>query len=108
MKLKEPEGRQLEYKQTWSDSVKKTMIAFANDVGGTLVFGVADDGEVVGCNFDQIERSVRSFARDGVEPPMSDLLQVSKREVDGKDLAFVRIAPGSKRPYAFRAFFYPL
>lgn len=102
MKLKEPEGRQLEYKQTWSDSVKKTMIAFANDVGGTLVFGVADDGEVVGCNFDQIERSLRSFARDGVEPPMSDLLQVSKREVDGKDLAFVRIAPGSKRPYAFR------
>ena len=68
MKLSKPEGQTLEYKQEWCDTAKKTMIAFANDLDGILLIGVADDGEVVGCNFDQVERSVRSFARDGVEP----------------------------------------
>ena len=54
MKLSEPERQVLEYKEEWSETVKKTMIAFANDLGGVLQIGVADDGEVVGCNFDMV------------------------------------------------------
>lgn len=102
MKFTEPEGQQLEYKQSWSDTVKKTMIAFANDLGGVLQIGVADDCEVVGCDFDQVERSVQSFARDGVEPSMSELVQVRKQVLNDKVVAVVLVAPGSKRPYAFR------
>lgn len=102
MRLTEPEGQQLEYKQAWSETAKKTMIAFANDLGGVLYIGVADDGEVVGCNYDQVERSVRSFARDGVEPAMSELVQVRQQIWDGKIVVSVLVAPGSKRPYAFR------
>lgn len=102
MKFNEPEGQSLEYKREWCDTAKKTMIAFANDLGGILQIGVADDGEVVGCNFDQVDRSVHSFARDGVQPSMSDLVQVRRVDVDGKAVASVLIAPGSQRPYGFR------
>ena len=102
MKLSKPEGQTLEYKQEWCDTAKKTMIAFANDLGGILLIGVADDGEVVGCNFDQVERSVRSFARDGVEPSMSALVKVRKQIVDDKIITSVLIAPGTERPYSFR------
>ena len=102
MRLTEPEGQQLEYKQAWSETAKKTMIAFANDLGGVLYIGVADDGEVVGCNYDQVERNVRSFARDGVEPAISQLVQVRRQVWDGKVVASVLVGPGSKRPYAFR------
>ena len=66
MRLQEPEGPMLEYKQEWSDTAKKTLIAFANHLGGIMQIGVADDGEVVGCNFDRVDRSVRSFARDSL------------------------------------------
>lgn len=102
MKLSEPEGQLLEYKQEWSDTAKKTLIAFANNLGGVLQIGVTDDGEVVGCNFDQVERTVRRFARDGVEPPMTNLVDVRKQELGGKVFAAVLVAPGTRRPYAFR------
>lgn len=102
MKLKRPEGRMLEYKREWCDAAQKTMIAFANDLGGILQIGVAGDGEVVGCDFDQVERSVRSFARDGVDPSMSGLVQVRKQLLDDKVVAGVLIAPGTERPYSFR------
>ncbi len=78
------------------------MIAFANDLGGILLIGVADDGKVVGCNYDRVERSVRSFARDGVEPSMSALVKVRKQIVDDKIITAVLIAPGTERPYGFR------
>ncbi len=77
----------LEYERQWCDTAKKTMIAFANDLGGILLIGVADDGKVVGCNYDQAERSVRSFARDGVDPPIPELVQVRKQIADGKVIA---------------------
>ena len=102
MKLKEPEGQRLEYKREWCETAKKTMIAFANDLGGILQIGVADDGEVIGCNFDQVDRSVHSFAREGVQPSMSDLVQVRRVDFDGKAVASVLISPGSQRPYGFR------
>ncbi|MGN1209754.1 MAG: RNA-binding domain-containing protein, partial [Duodenibacillus sp.] len=102
MKLKDPEGQRLEYKREWCETAKKTMIAFANDLGGILQIGVADDGEVVGCNFDQVDRSVHSFAREGVQPSMAELVQVRRVDLDGKAVASVLIAPGSRRPYGFR------
>ena len=63
---------------------------------------VGDDGEVVRYNYDQVERNVRSFARDGVEPAISQLVQVRRQVWDGKVVASVLVASGSKRPYAFR------
>lgn len=102
MRLQEPEGPMLEYKREWSDTAKKTLIAFANHLGGILQIGVADDGEVVGCDFDRVERSVRSFARDGVEPAMTRLVDVRKQEFGGKIFAAVLVKPGDRRPYSFR------
>lgn len=101
-RLTDPEGQELEYKQQWSDTAKKTMIAFANDMGGILRFGVADDGEIVGCPADEIDRQVLSFARDGVQPPITDLVRVVPETIGGKTIVSVIVAPGSERPYGFR------
>ncbi len=102
MKFLEPESQTLEFKAEWSDTAKKTMIAFANDMGGVLQIGVADNGELVGCNFDLVERSARRFARDGVEPSMSALLDIRKQVIDGKVLATILVAPGTRKPYGLR------
>ena len=40
------EGPMLELKREWSDGIKKTIVAFANSEGGTLLVGVDDDGRV--------------------------------------------------------------
>lgn len=102
MKFEIPENAMLEYKQGWTDTAKKTMIAFANDAGGTLLFGIKDDGEVIGCDFDEIDRQVMSFARNGVEPSMSELVKTHKHLYDGKAVAQIVIESGTSRPYSFR------
>ena len=42
------ENRQLEFKEKISSSYLKTVSAFANYDGGSILFGVNDAGEVVG------------------------------------------------------------
>ncbi|MCF0120552.1 MAG: putative DNA binding domain-containing protein [Duodenibacillus sp.] len=102
MKMDLHEDDRTEFKREWSDTAKKTMIAFANDVGGVIYFGVSDDGEVIGCDFDAVDRSVRSFARNGVEPSILSLVRVQRILKGDKSLAVVYIAPGARRPYALR------
>lgn len=48
------------------------MVAFANTYGGTVYFGLNEAGVPLGVDdFDEIERSIFSFARNGVNPDMS-------------------------------------
>ena len=48
--LSQPEGKTLEFKRDLSSlkPVLKTLVAFANTAGGTLLIGRADDGALVG------------------------------------------------------------
>lgn len=38
VKLPEQEGPRVEFKQEWSETAKKTLIAFANTLGGEIYF----------------------------------------------------------------------
>ena len=98
------ESERIEFKQTWSETAQKTMIAFANTYGGTIYFGVGDDGSPAGVDdLDKIERAVFSFARNGVEPDMSNLIRVKPINLaDGKTVVAVQILLGDDRPYAFK------
>ncbi|MDO5530664.1 RNA-binding domain-containing protein [Sutterella sp.] len=98
------ESERVEFKQAWSDTAQKTMIAFANTYGGTIYFGVDNDGKGVGVeDFDRIERTVFTFARNGVEPDMSSLIRVKPIALpDGKTVAAVQVLLGDDRPYAFK------
>jgi ATP-dependent DNA helicase RecG len=42
------ESQTLEFKQQWKDEYLKTICAFANSDGGSLLLGVDDDGEIIG------------------------------------------------------------
>ena len=38
----------LEFKRSYTDEIKKEIVAFANTEGGELIIGVDDDGTVIG------------------------------------------------------------
>ena len=118
--IKEGESDELEFKSTLRWDIKeglvskkleevivKTVAAFANAQGGTLVIGVDDDGQVVGLIHDY--QSLGEADRDQFEMHLRNLLnpqlgaafvaskvQVKFHEVDGADVCQVDITAANE------------
>jgi len=114
--IAEGESDELEFKSTlrWDmkegtvnkkleDVIMKTVAAFANSQGGTLLIGVADDGQVLG--LDQDYQSLGDGDRDKLELHLRNLLNqqfgtafvtskviVRFHEVDEKDVCEIEVA----------------
>jgi ATP-dependent DNA helicase RecG len=56
------ENSRLELKRTFTEEIKKELVAFANTDGGELIIGLADDGAVVGVEDpDQVSAQVTNM-----------------------------------------------
>ena len=88
--LSQPEGRRLEFKAELPvhSDLAKTVVAFANDAGGDLYIGVADDPrEVVGLDEDKlmtIEEKVSNIIFDCCYPAILPEIKFISVE-DGAD-----------------------
>ncbi len=74
-KIKKGEGRKLEFKAQLpkGKKVAQTAVAFANGAGGDLIFGVANDGELVGLSDEQLSRypdRISGMVFDAVRPSL--------------------------------------
>lgn len=111
----EGEGVTLDFKKTITscEKIARTMVAFANNKGGRLLIGVADDGTIKGVkNEDEerymITRAATLYARPALEPvfeevyaddklvvivdiPESDMKPHSALAEDGKWWVYVRV-----------------
>lgn len=102
-RIQSGEGLDLEFKASLpEESVKwlKTVVAFANGRGGTLVIGVSDDREVLGIsNPDPYSKcdDMVSVICNSCTPqiPVSTRVQT----VGGKSLIVLDVFPGISRPY---------
>ena len=77
------------------------LTAFANADGGVILFGVDDDGTVVGLGDEQrsvINRDLSNAANDGVRPAVYPRTEF--HEIDGKIVLAVLVPEGSAKPYA--------
>ncbi len=91
--LNQPEGRTLEFKRDLSSlrPILKTLVAFANTSGGTLVIGREDDGRLCGIADAQAnEERLASAIADSIEPAL--LPDVDLVNAFGVDLLVVRVA----------------
>jgi ATP-dependent DNA helicase RecG len=102
--LKRPEGKTLEFKRDLSSSegAMRSIIAFANTAGGTLLIGVEDKTRHVRGVSDAlaVEEQLANLISDQIEPrivPDIDLLPWRKTHV----LA-VQVYPSSNRPHFLR------
>lgn len=102
------ESQYVEYKRERPDNARsylKTVVAFANARGGTLVFGVDDKThEVVG-----IPRETLYSDMDAIANAISDAIQpavypdITAQYADGKNLILVSVPYGKSVPYAIAA-----
>lgn len=105
-KLPECRSVRVEFQEGWSQTAKKTLLAFANTIGGDLYFGISDDGITKGLSkkaVNVISRTVQEFRRSEVEPVLIDM--VSTKIISAGNCTYVlRVAvdPGEDRPYALK------
>jgi hypothetical protein len=101
------EGPQLEFKSevpTTADSLRKsfkTVAAFANGHGGSLVFGMnADEVTVDGLEGDpaKLRDQLGNLVRARVHP--TPFFEVTHHEVQGKVVLLLRVESGASPPYA--------
>jgi predicted HTH transcriptional regulator len=99
--LTRPEGKSLECKRnlTSAEPVLRTIVAFANTAGGTLIFGVEDERRtVVGVGDPlRLEERLVNLVTDSIRPRLApDVEVVPWRKTH---LVVVRIYPGAGRSY---------
>jgi ATP-dependent DNA helicase RecG len=99
------EGKTLEFKRDLSSprNLLRTLVAFANSAGGTIVIGVEDGSRAVRGVPDVLDAEERlaSIVVDGVTPRLAPEIDiVSWRTLE---LLVVTVHPGPSRPYSVTA-----
>jgi predicted HTH transcriptional regulator len=102
------ESKNIEYKVTVpekSEKYMKTVVAFANGIGGRIVFGIDDKTlEIVGMDTDNIFKTmddITNAVSDACEPSIRP--DVSLQTVDDKTVIVLEIMPGAQRPYYIKS-----
>ena len=102
------ESKNVEFKEALPEkSIKymKTVVAFANGIGGKIIFGVADKTrEVVGVDDTEIFKTMDAVANaisDSCEPAI--IPDITLQTVNRKTIIVVEIEEGRQRPYYIKA-----
>jgi predicted HTH transcriptional regulator len=99
--IAEGEGLRVEFKRHFStpEKIAKEMIAFANTKGGTILFGVGDDGELIGLHSEKSEISEIEHASQFLcEPPIDircDVIPLNGHT----DIIAVTIPASNEKPH---------
>ena len=93
------ESRQLEYKEKISNTFLKTVSAFANYDGGSVLFGVNDAGEVVGISdIEQKCLDIENSINDNIKPQPDYCIEIIN---NGKTIS-LNVRPGINKPYLYK------
>ena len=99
--LEEGEGFELEFKRKVSTPAKiaRTIIAFANTRGGTILFGVDDDRTIVGVGSEKEEMEmIRIAGTIHCDPPIEPETEIVAYK--GRDVIVATIPESEAKPHA--------
>ena len=106
MKLEQLIGEATEYDKKVMLEVKKpkswlkSVSAFANGVGGVLIFGIADDDSVVG--IDDVKKAMEVISeRIKVKMDPTPEVLLKAHLVDGKEIVTLEVYRGEETPYYY-------
>src|SRR5581483_371486 len=95
------EGADVEFKRQFSspEKIAREIIAFANTRGGYILFGVDDDGTVVGVRSEKSElEEIEHAARWMIEPPV-EIVTENVHAGRGRDIVLVRVPESAEKPH---------
>lgn len=78
----------------------KSVSAFANGEGGTLIFGISDDDRIVGlADAEGDAEKISEEIKSKLDPVPA--INLEYKEVDGKKLVLLQVYPGQETPYYY-------
>ena len=94
------ETRMLEFKETITNTFLKTVSAFSNYDGGTILFGVDDDGNVKGLpDGKQACLDIENKINDSISPQPDYTLEIQNHDQTVK----LTVKSGLQKPYLYKA-----
>lgn len=97
--MKERETNNLEYKLDITNTFLKTITAFANYGGGQVIFGLDDDGKIVGLdNLNEKALNIENKVNDNISPLPDYNLEI---DVEKKIIRLL-VREGIHKPYYYR------
>ena len=94
------ETRELEFKETITNTFLKTVSAFSNYNGGTILFGVDDDGNVKGLpDVKQACLDIENKINDSISPQPDYMLEIQNNDQTIK----LTVKSGLQKPYLYKA-----
>lgn len=94
------ESIQVEFKREYTTDIKKEVVAFANAIGGEILIGIDDDGEVVGVvDPDSVLLQVTSMLCDAIKPDIILLTSCSAEQIENRWIVRLSVQQGIHKPY---------
>ncbi len=82
-------------RRTFTPSLKKEIVAYANTNGGTVYIGVEDDGNVIGVpNAHEVEEAVNAMIHNSIVPDLSMFAEARVEWFDDVELVVVTVHHG--------------
>lgn len=97
------EDERTEFKSQLTKESMKTVVAFSNTAGGTLYYGLDDDGSPVGVkDVDAVSLDLIHLLADTIRPDVTATTDVEHISMGGKDVIRVDVLEGPTKPYYLR------
>ena len=95
------ETRTLEFKESITNTFLKTVSAFSNYDGGSILFGIDDDGNVKGIP-DPVQAclDIENKINDSISPQPNYILELQNNDQTIK----LTVRPGEQKPYLYKSF----
>lgn len=104
--IKEGEGLTLEFKESTGSlrEAFKTICAFLNTAGGTVLFGVTDSGKLVGQHVS--EKTIKDISASIRQIQPSAEINMHRVAYEGKEIIALSVDEGENKPYSYDGRFY--
>lgn len=100
--IEEGEGFTVEFKRRISspEKIARTLISFSNTKGGTILFGVDDDGSIVGVESEKSETELIEIAgRDFCDPQIKPSIEIVP--FNGRDVIVCTLSESRQKPHYY-------
>ena len=99
------ESDRIEFKLEVNERICKTVVAFANTLGGTIYVGIDDFGNPIGVPSEDLDGEMlrlSNLIHDLVCPEIMQFVSIEPYDLDGKMLIKVGVDVGDDAPTIFR------